>query len=319
MPDKKIGHFTLAPSDFAANPYGMEGELPLEDCKAKSATLSFQVHVIEADDVPLPQQQTLAPQTVMPQTAPAAVPAAAANPAVPAVVTSKLRVEILNAKMLPNKDSMLTGKSDPYVIAQVPGTGGMFKGKTKIQTPVINNDLNPVWDFTGDIPGFKPTDVLEFEVWDQDNFPKPDQLLGKTQLNPEDFQANPDGLEGELPLTGTSGEDAGTLAIRVHVLPDDGSAAGPATNGHPFGAVPIGSPYHGGILVSEHWNPPTMAPGATPRVPMMTHGPVPMMTHAPPMMTHAPGVPMMTQGAAPMPMPMMTGMPGMPGMPIVTR
>eukprot|EP00928_Gymnodinium_smaydae_P010040 TRINITY_DN1376_c0_g1_i6.p2 TRINITY_DN1376_c0_g1~~TRINITY_DN1376_c0_g1_i6.p2 ORF type:complete len:433 (-),score=95.18 TRINITY_DN1376_c0_g1_i6:205-1503(-) len=317
MPDKKIGHVTLGPADFAANPYGMEGELQLEDCKAQEATLAFQVHVLDDVDpnaAVQQQQEVLQPQTVPATVIPAqqAVPAVAAAPtAVAAAPTSKLRVEILNAKMLPNKDSLLSGKSDPYVIAQVPGTQGMFHGKTKITTPVINNNLNPEWNFTGDIPHFKPTDVLEFEVWDQDSFPKPDQLLGKTQLNPEDFAANPGGLEGELPLTGTQGEDAGTLAIRVHVLPDDavGTAAPgaaavsatPAVQGTPYGQqVQIGSSFHGGILVSEHWNPPvptgfvrpSVMPPVTPRFAQGSHVPMATAPHGVPMMSIPQGFPM---------------------------
>lgn len=299
MPDKKIGDVSLHPADFAANPYGMEGQLPLENCKAESATISFKVHVLEGEVPPT----EAAPAAAVAQPTPAAVVPAAAAAAPAAEPMSKLQVEIISARMLPNKDAMLTGKSDPYVIASVPGTGGMFTGKTKIQTPVISNDLNPTWNFTGEIPHFKATDSLEFEVWDKDNFPKPDQLLGKTSLSPAEFQANSEGLEGELPLTGTKGEDAGTLVIRVHVLPDDGSA--PVAHG-PNQPIPLGTPYHGGILVNEQWHPPVLAgqvPGMMQHValPTMVHGaPMPVTMHGPPMATfHAPA-PVMSMGQVPM-------------------
>eukprot|EP00928_Gymnodinium_smaydae_P063714 TRINITY_DN4720_c0_g1_i3.p1 TRINITY_DN4720_c0_g1~~TRINITY_DN4720_c0_g1_i3.p1 ORF type:complete len:422 (+),score=85.45 TRINITY_DN4720_c0_g1_i3:65-1330(+) len=308
VPDKKIGHVALTPADFAANPYGMEGALQLEDCKAKEATLAFQVHVVDDSD---PQGE---PASVVTG---AQAPVAAEQQQLVSDQIFKLRVELLNAKMLPNKDSMLSGKSDPYAIAQVAGTGGVFTGKTKITTPVINNNLNPEWNFSGDLPHVTQNDTVEFEVWDQDSFPKPDQLLGKAQLAVQEIVANPSGLEGELPLIGTAGEDAGSLAIRVHAVPDDAPAASsvavaqatttthaPLSTSH----VTIGQPYHGGVLVSEHWNPPvptgfarpSVMPPATPRfvqsaLPLTTAAhpavPVTSITHGVPMTSLPYGVP----------------------------
>eukprot|EP00928_Gymnodinium_smaydae_P063712 TRINITY_DN4720_c0_g1_i1.p1 TRINITY_DN4720_c0_g1~~TRINITY_DN4720_c0_g1_i1.p1 ORF type:complete len:451 (+),score=98.80 TRINITY_DN4720_c0_g1_i1:59-1354(+) len=332
MPDKKIGHVALTPADFAANPYGMEGELQLEDCKAQEASLSFQVHVV--DDIDAQGASAGAAATVQASAAPVVqhAPAAAGQQQQPGIAQKfKLRVELLNAKMLPNKDSMLSGKSDPYAIAQIAGTGGMFKGKTKITTPVVNNNLNPEWNFSGDLPHVTENDTVEFEVWDQDSFPKPDELLGKAQLPVQDIIANPSGLEGELPLVGTKGEDAGSLAIRVHAVPDDAPAAGsvavaqatttthaPLSTSH----VTIGQPYHGGVLVSEHWNPPvptgfarpSVMPPATPR---FAQSAVPMTTapHAMvPMTSIAHGVPMMS---LPYGMPAHAVAPGGPSMPLV--
>eukprot|EP00928_Gymnodinium_smaydae_P061174 TRINITY_DN45328_c0_g1_i1.p1 TRINITY_DN45328_c0_g1~~TRINITY_DN45328_c0_g1_i1.p1 ORF type:complete len:431 (-),score=96.67 TRINITY_DN45328_c0_g1_i1:156-1448(-) len=317
VPDKKIGHVALTPADFAANPYGMEGALQLEDCKAQEATLTFQIHVV--DDVDAQDAGVLAGAQAT--SAPVVQQAPVAQQQVESAQKFKLRVELLSAKMLSNKDSMLSGKSDPYAIAQIEGSGGLFKNTTKITTPVVNNNLNPEWNFCGDLPHATESDIVEFQVWDQDSFPKPDQLLGKARLPVQDVAANPSGLEGELPLVGTDGEDAGSLAIRVHALPDDtpavssGAAAPATTTTHaPLHAtlstnqVTIGQPYHGGVLVSEHWNPPmptgfarpSVMPPATPRfvqsaVPMTTtpHAAIPMMSipHGVPMSSLPYGVP----------------------------
>eukprot|EP00419_Tripos_fusus_P024354 CAMPEP_0172707094 /NCGR_PEP_ID=MMETSP1074-20121228/48465_1 /TAXON_ID=2916 /ORGANISM="Ceratium fusus, Strain PA161109" /LENGTH=75 /DNA_ID=CAMNT_0013529833 /DNA_START=78 /DNA_END=301 /DNA_ORIENTATION=+ len=74
---------------------------------------------------------------------------------------------------------------------EVPGQESM-----KLQTDVISNELNPVWNFTGEIQGFMNGDVLRFTVMDKDTFPKPDDLLGWAELKAQDVY--PDGFHGDL-------------------------------------------------------------------------------------------------------------------------
>jgi len=126
-----------------------------------------------------------------------------------------LLVNIMNARGLYNADGFLAGKSDPYCICLVPE-----KPDVKFQTAVIANCLDPEWNHTGRIDGFQAGDSLEFQVWDSDTFPKPDQLLGKVLLSPQDLAAHPEGLTGVLQLTGgLSGDEHGTLEICIQAEP----------------------------------------------------------------------------------------------------
>jgi len=122
-----------------------------------------------------------------------------------------LLVNIINAQGLYNADGFLAGKSDPYCICLVPE-----KPETQFKTEVKANTLDPEWNHTGRIEGFQAGDSLEFQVWDSDTFPKPDQLLGKVLLTSQDFAAHPEGLTGVLQLTGgLSGDEHGTLEICI--------------------------------------------------------------------------------------------------------
>eukprot|EP00929_Paragymnodinium_shiwhaense_P089461 TRINITY_DN4960_c0_g1_i1.p1 TRINITY_DN4960_c0_g1~~TRINITY_DN4960_c0_g1_i1.p1 ORF type:complete len:442 (-),score=78.11 TRINITY_DN4960_c0_g1_i1:233-1558(-) len=76
-------------------------------------------------------------------------------------------------------------------------------------------------------------------------------------------EARPYGFEGELPLADKTGQEAsGALAGRRLCAPDVMTPAASlrgATETHAVaqpGQVPIGSHYHGGILVSETWSQP---------------------------------------------------------------
>merc|ERR1712008_174533 len=81
---------------------------------------------------------------------------------------------------------------------------------------VINNCLDPEWNHIGRIDGFQAGDSLEFQVWDSDTFPKPDQLLGKVTLGAQDLAAHPEGLGGVLQLTGgLSVDEHGTLEMSI--------------------------------------------------------------------------------------------------------
>jgi len=124
------------------------------------------------------------------------------------MASARLQITVESACNLYNSDGVLAGKSDPYVIVEVPGQESM-----KFQTEVISNELNPVWNFTGEIEGFMDDDVLHFTVMDKDTFPKPDDFLGKAELTAQDFY--PDGFHGELTLVDSKTQ--ATLTVMVIV------------------------------------------------------------------------------------------------------
>jgi len=88
----------------------------------------------------------------------------------------QLHVRVLSAKGLRNMDigSFFGNKSDPYVVVRC--------GKEHRQTPVIDNNLDPVWtdgrDFTFDFNA--APNLLELEVFNSNMFV--DDTLGKTSL-----------------------------------------------------------------------------------------------------------------------------------------
>jgi len=160
---------------------------------------------IDASVVSAPQSQAIT--TSMPKSQPPIVSVAPtqADSSLTPKVRHQLEVHILSARGLRNADWM--GKSDPYCIASIPG-----KPNAKVQTPVIDNCLSPVWNYLGVIPGYSHGDTLDFSVWDKDPPPKSDDLLGVASL---DAQAVANGFNGEIQL-----RDAGkgiTAFLSVHV------------------------------------------------------------------------------------------------------
>jgi len=133
------------------------------------------------------------------------------------MASARLQITVESACNLYNSDGILAGKSDPYVIVEVPEVEGM-----KLQTGVISNELNPVWNFVGEIAGFMEGDVLRFTVMDKDTFPKPDDFLGKAELTAQDFY--PHGFHGELALADSKTQ--ATLTVMIVVIgcdePDPG-------------------------------------------------------------------------------------------------
>jgi hypothetical protein len=125
------------------------------------------------------------------------------------MASARLQITVESACNLYNSDGVLAGKSDPYVIVEVPGQEGM-----KFQTQVISNELNPVWNFTGEIDGFMDGDVLRFTVMDKDTFPKPDDFLGTAALTAQDFY--PNGFQGEVMLADSKTQ--ATLSVMVSVI-----------------------------------------------------------------------------------------------------
>ena len=90
----------------------------------------------------------------------------------------QLHVRVLSARGLRNMDvgSFFGNKSDPYVVVRV--------GKEQRQTPVIDNNLDPVWtegrDFTFALGDDAPNSI-ELEVFNSNLFV--DDTLGKTSLS----------------------------------------------------------------------------------------------------------------------------------------
>jgi hypothetical protein len=125
------------------------------------------------------------------------------------MASARLQVTVESACNLYNADGVLAGKSDPYVIVEVPGQENM-----KFETNVANNTLNPIWNYTGEIDGFMDGDVLQFTVMDKDTFPNPDDFLGQISLRAEDFY--PQGFHAEVPLS--ESKTNATLTVMISVI-----------------------------------------------------------------------------------------------------
>lgn len=102
------------------------------------------------------------------------------------ITSSVLRVCIKSARNLRNGDLGLdrTDLSDPYVTCELQG-----RPETKFQTPVIIDDLDPVWEYEGTIARHVTGSALHFRVYDEDpveEFTKSlnytDDLLGHATL-----------------------------------------------------------------------------------------------------------------------------------------
>lgn len=130
----------------------------------------------------------------------------------------RLRVKIIGARGLRAADWALTGgKSDPYCVCEIVG-----KPYSKVETPVIWKDLNPVWNFESEINDFALGDSLVFNVWDKDLGKAPD-FLGKLTLTHDQFY--PDGFSGELPLAEAGKGTHAFLCVEVALIdPKDAEA-----------------------------------------------------------------------------------------------
>lgn len=128
-------------------------------------------------------------------------------------MTKPLQVKILSGKNLPNLDVPgITGKSDPYCRCHLVG-----KPKTRLTTPTIRDDLNPLWNFTGEIPFYVQEDVLKFVVYDADDL-KDDDLLGEATLPLKDLDST--GFTGELVLTKSGQGSKASIKVQVKPCPE---------------------------------------------------------------------------------------------------
>lgn len=137
-----------------------------------------------------------------------------------------LKVTLIGATGLRNADHLPgQGLSDPYCICTIPG-----KSKSKFQTKVINDNLNPVWNHEEIVSVFTPGDSLEFHVWDKDPG-LTDDFLGKAKLNSSQFY--PRGFSGELELQEAGKGIRAHLLLKIEVLQDprsDGSTGSRRTS-----------------------------------------------------------------------------------------
>jgi len=94
----------------------------------------------------------------------------------------QVRIKILEAVGLSRGD---TGKntSDPFVVAKFRGLGKLM---SSVQTSVIHNTLNPVWNQDLSLYPKNAGDVLMLKVYDHDTLSK-DNLLGMVEIPLERF------------------------------------------------------------------------------------------------------------------------------------
>lgn len=109
----------------------------------------------------------------------------------------RLTVEIFGAKGLRNADGAKSGVSDPYCSCEVSG-----KPATRVMTPVIMNDLNPVWNYKAQIE-LADNEMLCFQVFDQD-IGQDDEFLGSVEVLPADLCRATGVFEASLPLEDNS-------------------------------------------------------------------------------------------------------------------
>ncbi|EGR27332.1 hypothetical protein IMG5_197670 [Ichthyophthirius multifiliis] len=103
-------------------------------------------------------------------------------------VLGNISVNIISGANLKNTD--LIGKSDPYVKAYIEKDPSNF-----LKTIAIKDDLNPVWNFNGNIflnllRCQVKNEYVIFDVYDEDNVT--DELIGQCKVHIVDLLENPD-------------------------------------------------------------------------------------------------------------------------------
>eukprot|EP01121_Diplochlamys_sp_Union-15-3_P001222 TRINITY_DN11085_c0_g1_i3.p1 TRINITY_DN11085_c0_g1~~TRINITY_DN11085_c0_g1_i3.p1 ORF type:complete len:140 (-),score=26.12 TRINITY_DN11085_c0_g1_i3:309-686(-) len=76
-------------------------------------------------------------------------------------------------------------KSDPYVKVFWEG-----KESTSYCSPVVSNNLNPVWNWTQELTYTSDDQVLVLQVWDKDTL-KADDFLGEVRITVKDLKQTP--------------------------------------------------------------------------------------------------------------------------------
>jgi len=113
------------------------------------------------------------------------------------VTTGNFIVHLVSARNL--RDADWAGKSDPVAVAMIPG-----KPESRMQTEVINESLDPVWNYKAKLIGFREGDNIKIAVYDDDttlmaSVAEDGDFLGQCFLSAEAFF--PDGMRRcEVPL-----------------------------------------------------------------------------------------------------------------------
>jgi len=94
----------------------------------------------------------------------------------------QVKIRILEANGLSRADTS-KNSSDPFVVAKFRGLGKMLKS---VQTSVIHNTLNPVWNQELSLYPKTASDILLLKVYDHDTLSK-DNLLGMVEIPLERF------------------------------------------------------------------------------------------------------------------------------------
>jgi hypothetical protein len=102
---------------------------------------------------------------------------------------------ILEGRGMNAKDANMT-LADPYVQARLKGLGHLFNSE-KQSTPVVQNNSNPVWNWSFLLHPTKPNDVIDLRVYDKDA--GKDTLIGKALITVSEF-LNRGPVELWLPL-----------------------------------------------------------------------------------------------------------------------
>jgi len=159
-----------------------------------------------------------------------------------------LKVTIISARGLRDADWMPgSGTSDPYCICEIPD-----KPNAKFQTPVVDNNEAPVWNYEEIMEEYAVGDNLVFTVYDQDTVGKGD-CLGTVTLASEHFF--PDGFEGDVPLNDAGKGVEAFLTVRVEpqapALPAADAAAAEAA----FNAIDSN---HDGVITRQEFTTTTV-------------------------------------------------------------
>jgi len=106
-----------------------------------------------------------------------------------------LKLTIVGARGLRCADWSFIGQgtSDPYCVCAIQRQPKL----SRVTTPTIMNNVNPLWNHEAEIPNWTPGDALVFNVYDKD-WGKSDDFLGTATLESERFF--PSGFDGEVPL-----------------------------------------------------------------------------------------------------------------------
>jgi hypothetical protein len=138
----------------------------------------------------------------------------------------QVKVTVVSANGL-RKVHWMSGTSDPYVRGEISG-----KPHTRFTTPVIQKNLNPVWNFEHALEDYSPGDSITFTVYDKACSNDEDHL-GRGVLHGKLFDpaagAPGPGFNGLLVLTQPS-ERKGSEANAMLTVKVDLSSAGASSN-----------------------------------------------------------------------------------------